>query len=377
MGLRGDDRHLRRPRRATAISAICACDSTSTDPHVRVGLRRDLPQRRRQLPGSTCTRRRTSRSSAPIPTTTTRSRPSSSRAMSTGLYDVLIELYDADTGELVDEFGPNESPEFSTAPARGRRARRRGRRRSADDDHDGGGGAVSWLGLAGLLGALALRRRRRRRPKARQSAAAGTARRRCSILATPFPRQGARVSLKTLGLAVAAFARRISSTASFAQPRTPPREITQVKGDLYRARNGNWYTVFLVTPAGIILGDPINETFAPWLKGELDTRFPGKPVRYVVYSHSHFDHAAGGAVFADTATFVGAREHAAQHGRPLPADAGRHDRPQRQRRHRSRRDRHPDEHAPRRLRHGPRLLRRHRPQQRRRRRRRKSCSSSS
>ena len=88
-------------------------------------------------------------------------------------------------------------------------------------------------------------------------------------------------------------------------PRTPPREITQVTGDLYRARNGNWYTVFLVTPAGIILGDPINESFSPWLKGELDTRFPGRPVRYVVYSHSHFDHAAGGAVFADTATFVG------------------------------------------------------------------------
>jgi len=88
-------------------------------------------------------------------------------------------------------------------------------------------------------------------------------------------------------------------------PRTPPREITQITGDLYRARNGNWYTVFLVTPAGIILGDPINETFAPWLKGELDVRFLGRPVRYVVYSHSHFDHAAGGAAFAATATFVG------------------------------------------------------------------------
>jgi glyoxylase-like metal-dependent hydrolase (beta-lactamase superfamily II) len=96
------------------------------------------------------------------------------------------------------------------------------------------------------------------------------------------------------------------TNASLAQPpRTPPREITQVNGDLYRARNGNWYTVFLVTPEGIILGDPINKEFAPWLKGELDARFPDQPVRYVVYSHSHFDHAEGGAAFAATATFIG------------------------------------------------------------------------
>ena len=110
--------------------------------------------------------------------------------------------------------------------------------------------------------------------------------------------------LKYPGLAFAALTAAFS-TIGFAQTRTPPREIVQVKGDLYRAGDGNWYTVFLVTPAGIILGDPINESFAPWLKGQLDTRFPGRPVRYVVYSHSHFDHASGGAVFAGTATFVG------------------------------------------------------------------------
>ena len=75
-----------------------------------------------------------------------------------------------------------------------------------------------------------------------------------------------------------------------------------IKGDLYRARNGNWYAIFLVTPEGIILGDPLNNAFAEWLKGELDSRFR-MPVRYVVYSHSHFDHAEGGRVFADTATF--------------------------------------------------------------------------
>jgi glyoxylase-like metal-dependent hydrolase (beta-lactamase superfamily II) len=109
--------------------------------------------------------------------------------------------------------------------------------------------------------------------------------------------------MKYLSLALAALVA-ASVTDGSAQPRTPVREITQVTGDLYRARNGGWYTVFLVTPAGIILGDPINESFSPWLKSELDTRFPGTPVRYVVYSHSHFDHAAGGGVFADTATFV-------------------------------------------------------------------------
>ena len=91
---------------------------------------------------------------------------------------------------------------------------------------------------------------------------------------------------------------------SQAQPRGPAREIVPLTGELYRARNGNWWTIFYVTPDGIILGDPINPAFATWLKGELDQRFK-VPVRYVVYSHSHFDHAAGGGVFAETARFVG------------------------------------------------------------------------
>jgi len=88
-----------------------------------------------------------------------------------------------------------------------------------------------------------------------------------------------------------------------AQPRQPVREIIPLGDDLYRARNGNWYTIFLVTPDGIILGDPIGTEFSQWLSTELDRRF-GVPVRYVVYSHSHFDHAQGGAVFRSTARFV-------------------------------------------------------------------------
>ncbi len=80
--------------------------------------------------------------------------------------------------------------------------------------------------------------------------------------------------------------------------------IEHISGTAYRATANNSGTVFVVTPDGIILADPLNPEFATWLKGEFDTRY-GVPVRYVVYSHYHWDHASGGAVFADTARFVG------------------------------------------------------------------------
>lgn len=100
-----------------------------------------------------------------------------------------------------------------------------------------------------------------------------------------------------------AMANLTAASSSFAQD-TPERSISQITGDVYRAQNDNHYTAFLVTPEGIILGDPINTEFSEWLKTELQARF-GVPVRFVIYSHNHWDHASGGAVFADTAQFVG------------------------------------------------------------------------
>ena len=107
------------------------------------------------------------------------------------------------------------------------------------------------------------------------------------------------------------------AATAFAQDE-PRRTITEIADGVYRATNNNHGTVFMVTDEGVVLGDPINPDFSAWLRGELDSRF-GVPVRYVVYSHHHWDHASGGGVFADTAQFVG---HANMlHHLALPPDS--------------------------------------------------------
>jgi glyoxylase-like metal-dependent hydrolase (beta-lactamase superfamily II) len=110
-----------------------------------------------------------------------------------------------------------------------------------------------------------------------------------------------------------------------AQEKPPARSIVKITGDLYRAQNDNHYTVFLVTPQGIIMSDPINRDFSRWLKGEIATRFK-VPVRYVLYTHRDWDHATGGVVWADTAEFVAHRNMLAALAPPagnpaLPEDA--------------------------------------------------------
>ncbi len=99
----------------------------------------------------------------------------------------------------------------------------------------------------------------------------------------------------------------------------------QIAEDVYWAGNTTHRTVLLVTDDGVIMSDPINREFSTWLKSEIDDRF-GVPVRYVLYTHHHWDHSSGGAVFEDTATFVGhenmlTRLALPPAGTALPADA--------------------------------------------------------
>jgi len=92
--------------------------------------------------------------------------------------------------------------------------------------------------------------------------------------------------------------------ATYQQTQYKGQEIGKLTGDTYYARMDDYVSVFMVTRDGIVLVEPIGMEMATWLKGELTTRFH-VPVRYVIYSHSHWDHASGGEVYADTARFIG------------------------------------------------------------------------
>lgn len=87
------------------------------------------------------------------------------------------------------------------------------------------------------------------------------------------------------------------------------RAITQVAGDLYRFQNNFHYSVLLVTGQGVIATDPIDAEAAAWLRDEVKRRF-NQPIRYVVYSHDHRDHVAGGEVFAADGAVIVAHEKA-------------------------------------------------------------------
>jgi glyoxylase-like metal-dependent hydrolase (beta-lactamase superfamily II) len=84
-------------------------------------------------------------------------------------------------------------------------------------------------------------------------------------------------------------------------------ELVRFVPDVYGFRGANHVALFVVTPTGVILVDPIGEgnPRTPALIKEAIRSVTAEPVRYVIYSHSAFDHSTGGAVFADTARFAG------------------------------------------------------------------------
>ncbi len=87
-------------------------------------------------------------------------------------------------------------------------------------------------------------------------------------------------------------------------PQQPRYATTKVADGVYMFRLINHQALFVVTPDGVIATDPISVEAAKVYREEIRKITP-QPVRYVIYSHHHFDHITGGAAFVDTAVFVG------------------------------------------------------------------------
>jgi glyoxylase-like metal-dependent hydrolase (beta-lactamase superfamily II) len=91
-----------------------------------------------------------------------------------------------------------------------------------------------------------------------------------------------------------------------AAPAAPPRpqiETKKVDGtdNVYIFRNGNHQAMFIVTADGVIATDPVAygrpQGGAQYV--EEIRKVTDKPIKYLIYSHHHYDHIAGGQAFKD------------------------------------------------------------------------------
>jgi glyoxylase-like metal-dependent hydrolase (beta-lactamase superfamily II) len=126
------------------------------------------------------------------------------------------------------------------------------------------------------------------------------------------------------GLTAALITAAFTAAAQAQQPAAPPYAVTKVEGtdNVYIFRYSGHQSMFVVTPAGVIATDPIGER-RPAAKAYIEEiqKITKAPIKYVIYSHSHFDHIAGGQPFKDLgAVFVAHRNTKARIAALKPAD---------------------------------------------------------
>jgi glyoxylase-like metal-dependent hydrolase (beta-lactamase superfamily II) len=110
-----------------------------------------------------------------------------------------------------------------------------------------------------------------------------------------------RMSYVIAGAALAAAC--LGVVAHAQQPSQPPFVTVKLEGteNVYIFRAGNHQSMFVVTSAGVIATDPIGYGRPEMVSTYVDEirKVTNQPIRYVIYSHHHFDHIAGGKPFKD------------------------------------------------------------------------------
>ena len=116
------------------------------------------------------------------------------------------------------------------------------------------------------------------------------------------------------GLAASAPAWSQGQPAAPAAPARPQFATTKVDGtdNVYVFRYLNRQAMFVVTADGVIATDPIGYGYpetVPTYINEIK-KVTDKPIKYLIYSHHHFDHIAGGQPFKDAGAKIVAHKRA-------------------------------------------------------------------
>ncbi|MFL6371981.1 MAG: MBL fold metallo-hydrolase [Nitrososphaera sp.] len=89
-------------------------------------------------------------------------------------------------------------------------------------------------------------------------------------------------------------------------PIIPPEKgylVEEIRGGLYWVTDGSYNTMFLVTDEGVVAIDAPPSIGANYLKAIAEVT--DKPIKYVIYSHSHLDHiGAAASIFPENATYI-------------------------------------------------------------------------
>ena len=102
-----------------------------------------------------------------------------------------------------------------------------------------------------------------------------------------------------------------------AQALAPQFDLTKVTDHVYSFRSGIHRAMVVVTSDGLIVTDPINSVAAKNMMDEI-RKVTDKPVKFVIYSHNHWDHVAGAKIFKDQGARIVQHALAAQKTRPHP-----------------------------------------------------------
>ena len=120
--------------------------------------------------------------------------------------------------------------------------------------------------------------------------------------------------MKSVSLLAIAFGLTVLASPAFAQ-NAPAVSTKKVDGtdNVYIFRYGGHQSMFVVTSQGVIATDPISylrpaKPYIDAIKAVTD-----KPIKYVIYSHHHYDHIAGGQPFKDLGAVFVAHRRAKEH----------------------------------------------------------------